>query len=340
MSIFQVKEKYKLTLKKKANVHTVMVSYKIIDGKMTNIPSITCIVEEKLPEEKLRKRDLIPKKIGGFKTDVIQSPRFKVRAINKTTKIRPCPMGTSGGHYKITAGTNGELLIDRKTGKVCIGTNNHVAANSNDAKIGDPYFQPGPYDGGKSSDKIGSLLKFIPIKFQSNSPEPDGCKLAKIIGCLYTLPFNLIAKTLGRKSRLVHAVISQETNLVDAAMVLVDNQVDVLAEILGIGRPKGTGDPVLGEKVQKSGRTTCHTTNGLVVGIEATLDVEYAEGKIAIFEEQIIIEGEGFSAGGDSGSLVLNMDGVAKGKLFAGGGNYTVANKISHYLNLLEATLW
>ena len=130
-------------------------------------------------------------------------------------------------------------------------------------------------------------------------------------------------------------------NLVDAAMIEVNPQ-DVKSEIVGIGVPKGTREARLDMYVQKSGRTTCHTTGGIVTGVDATVGpVSYGPGKNAYFRDQIIISKAGFSAGGDSGSLILDTEGYAVGKLFAGSDteNITIANHIQHYLDQLEADL-
>jgi hypothetical protein len=244
-------------------------------------------------------------------------------------------MGTSGGHYMITAGTNGELLKDKRTGKVCIGTNNHVGANSNAAKIGDPYLQPAPYDGGKRpEDVIGHLLRFVPIEFVG---DPSPCSAAKLWSALY----NVGATLLKSKSRVKPIIAYPKFNLVDAAMIEVEKE-SVLAEIMYIGVPKGVRGAQLDMLVQKSGRTTCHTSQGLITAIDATIGpVIYGPEKVAYFRDQIIIEKEHFSAGGDSGSLVLDMEGYAVGKLFAGTeeGGYTIANPIHHYLELLDAEL-
>ena len=57
-------------------------------------------------------------------------------------------------------------------------------------------------------------------------------------------------------------------------------------------------------------------------------------------ELEIAITKEGFSNRGDSGSLVLDMEGYAVGKLFAGNlVDITYANQIQTYLDLLEAEL-
>src|SRR5439155_25785967 len=85
-----------------------------------------------------------------------------------TQRARPARPGYSVGHPLITAGTIGARVRDA-LGRVYILSNNHVLANSNDATIGDPEFQPGPYDGGTSNDQIGTLSDFQVIAFSSTA---------------------------------------------------------------------------------------------------------------------------------------------------------------------------
>jgi len=53
-------------------------------------------------------------------------------------------------------------------GRVYILSNNHVLANSNGASIGDPEYQPGPFDGGTAADQIATLSDFQVISFAAN----------------------------------------------------------------------------------------------------------------------------------------------------------------------------
>jgi hypothetical protein len=93
----------------------------------------------------------------------------------------------------------------------------------------------------------------------------------------------------------------------------------------------GVRDLILGDAVQKVGRTT-ERTYGTVEGTDGIVRVSYGDAGIAEFEDQVIIRGEDgeFSAGGDSGSAILTLDGYVGGLLFAGGGGQTIANKFSH----------
>lgn len=333
MKLEEIRTKSEKMLLQKANVVGVMTGYKIRGEERTQELSIICMVEKKLPVSELKAGDLIPKKIDEVVTDVIEVGKIRALQIDRKSRLRPCPMGTSGGHYLITAGTNGELLKDRLSGKVCIGTNNHVGANSNNANIGDPYLQPGPYDGGKlPEDAIGRLLRFVPINFIG---APSECPVGRLWSWLYNVPAGLA----GRRTRLMPVVQYPEDNFVDAALIELTDEGDVKAEILDIGVPKGTKRAQLDMLVQKSGRTTGHTRDAPITAVDATVNVGYGQNRTATFKDQIIVGQSGFSAGGDSGSLVLDMEGYAVGKLFAGSDKITIANHIQAYLDLLRADM-
>ena len=108
----------------------------------------------------------------------------------------------------------------------------------------------------------------------------------------------------------------------------------------GYGAPRRwTADASVGLEVQKYGRTTGLTV-GRVTGIHATIDVGYRTG-IARFEDQIVISGNGFSAGGDSGSLVVTKGALLAdrrpvGLLFAGATGSTLANPIGPVLERFD----
>jgi hypothetical protein len=334
MRIEEVRKMYEARLLRIANVVGVMIGYKFTAGDNTRKLSIVLLVEKKIKEQDLKNRDIIPAKIEDEMTDVIEVGKLRALQIDKKARHRPCPMGTSGGHYLVTAGTNGELLRDKSTGKMCIGTNNHVGANSNDAQIGDPYLQPAAYDGGTvQEDTIGHLLRFVPINFILDQSE---CAAARFWSGIYNVP----ARAFGRMTRLNPVVARPVYNQVDGAMIeVVEN--DVSPNIVDIGIPKGVKEAQLDMLVQKSGRTSCHTVEGVVTGIDATVGPVGYGGRFAYFSDQIIITKEGFSAGGDSGSLILDKEGYAVGKLFAGSDaqNITIANPIQTYLDQLEAEL-
>jgi len=121
-------------------------------------------------------------------------------------------------------------------------------------------------------------------------------------------------------------------NLVDAAVAKPLDQRLVIASIPWIGIPRGTAQARLGWKVQKTGRTTQYTT-GKVTSTNATVLVNYGSSGTFKFKNQIMTTD--MSAGGDSGSLVVDPYAMAVGLLFAGSSTVSIHNHISNVLMAL-----
>jgi len=66
--------------------------------------------------------------------------------------------------------------------------------------------------------------------------------------------------------------------------------------------------------------------------------VRYSRGT-CFFVDQILISKKGFSAGGDSGSLILDMENKAVAWLFAGSDTTTVGNKIENVEKELDVEI-
>lgn len=314
------------------NVVSVGIGYKKSGGQKTNQLSVVCSVEQKKPKEALSDREMIPKEINGAPTDVIETGVIK--ALGNTIRRRPALGGDSIGHYAITAGTLGCLV--KKNNQIYILSNNHVMANSNDAKEGDAILQPGPYDRGTTADTIANLSEFVPISFIENGLPDSECPFAKSAAFI----MNIAAFFMGSKSRVQAYSLQSVTNLIDAALAKPIVTADVKNEILDIGYIKGTREATLDMEVHKQGRTTGYTT-GVVDQIDVTTQVSYGTNKTAVFSDQIIVtteEYDHFSQGGDSGSAVLcNKDLV--GLLFAGSDTVTIINRISNVFDAFGCTL-
>jgi hypothetical protein len=320
--ILKIKNKYEKKLLKKKNVVGVGIGKKIRYGEEIDITCIRVYVEKKVPIVFLKKKDLVPETIKTEVTDVIEIGR--VVALGRTEKQRPCPGGMSIGHYKVSAGTFGCIVIQNTLRYIL--SNNHVLANCNDAEIFDKIVQPGIYDGGTvPDDVIAYLSEFIFIEFGL-----DGNRLVKCIAKF----FNFWLWLGGSKCRLKDARIL-EYNTVDCAIARPFNDGDVLEEILDIGIPIGIADAEIGLEVKKSGRTT-GLTHGIIDDVNATITVNYGGGRYALFKDQIIIKAKtgSFSAGGDSGSVIVKEnENRVVGLLFAGSQIFTVANKINNVLS-------
>lgn len=322
-SLKEVQSKQQSEILSYQNVVGVGVGKKISNGVETEEHCLSVFVDQKLPLDVIHKSSRIPRTIDSLKTDVVETGvifagvgpmapaepeltahtgpmvREDLTAELLANRIRPAEGGYSVGHYKITAGTYATAVNDTQPfpgmpRHTYILSNNHVLANSNNARIGDPILQPGPYDGGTvGADTIARLSRFIPIRFITPTSTP--------------------------------------VNLVDAALAEGRFQ-DLDREIFWIGYAKGAVAPTIGMLVQKTGRTTNYTT-GRIIAVNATVNVNYGSGQIARFERQIVTGA--MSAGGDSGSLLLDMDSRAVGLLFAGSSQATIFNDIRYVQQLL-----
>jgi hypothetical protein len=132
-----------------------------------------------------------------------------------------------------------------------------------------------------------------------------------------------------------------QPNRIDAAIAELINAPDVDPRINTIGPIAPTPMPAaLYQSVRKRGRTTLHTI-GVVMDLAADVRVRYGN-RVAQFSDQIAVSGVNgaFSAGGDSGSLVV--DAVTRrpvGLLFAGGGNTTFCNHIADVLGPFRVSI-
>jgi hypothetical protein len=241
-----------------------------------------------------------------------------VAGSNPTTRERPAPVGYSVGHPAITAGTIGARVKDA-AGNVYILSNNHVLANGNDAQLGDPIYQPGPFDGGTAADQIATLSAFEPIDFSANGVNTVDAAIAQ-----------------GNPADLGNSTPTD------------DGYGTPSSEIFGDANGDGWFDDVtalLGLNVQKYGRTT-ELTGGQITGINASVEICYEVFyifclKSALFVDQLIIEPGQFSGGGDSGSLIVTDDDGknAVALLFAGSATQTIANRIDRVLLQLGVSI-
>ncbi len=221
-------------------------------------------------------------------------------------RVRNLNFGVSGGNVKdisrrfCCSGTLGSLLT-AANGNQYILSNNHVLGLADKATPGDDVSQPGLID--------------------------NSCQVATVVADFTTaVPLN----------QNVDAAIAQ----------LRLGQMDSTGEIEDIGIPSSvTATPAVGMAVIKSGRTTGFT-QGTISSVNTSVSVRYPKscgasgGTLFTFTNQVVIGSSTFSAGGDSGSLILTNSGhnpVAL--LFAGSSSATIGNPINEVLSKLSARL-
>ena len=222
------------------------------------------------------------------------------------SRQRPLLIGSSIGHFRITAGTLGCFVKTRKDGLVRILSNNHVLANENAGRRGDPVTQPGRFDSGKrGKDTVGALDSFVRLT-RTSSNLVD----AAIATVRDGIQFD------GQTLRDIGQLNGSSSSILETG-----------DEVRKVGRTTGL----------RPGRVTAFELDNVIVG--------YDMGNLR-FDDQIEIEGAEtgpFSQGGDSGSLIFNGDRQAVALLFAGGDQggsngqgLTYANPISKVLDELK----
>jgi hypothetical protein len=310
------------------NVVGLGIGRKVRATRITDQPCLVVMVRLKQPREVLGPEALVPPEVDGVPTDVIEVGELRAMQA-RNARWRPAPAGVSIGHYHTSAGTFGCIVRDRVSGLRLILSNNHVLANTNVAQVGDPVLQPGPADGGRvATDTIAHLERFHPIAFTT---KPPICPVA--LGLAGAA--NMLARQLGSRHRLEASQRdAAAVNWIDAALARPVDDADILEGILDVGVPQGTAAPALGMEVRKSGSTT-GLSSGRIIVVYATTNINYAPGRMACFEEQIVTTN--MSQGGDSGSLLVAGDPpLAVGLLFAGSPQVTVHNQIQAVLDHLQ----
>ena len=310
--IESVKEQNQESLEAITNVNGVGLGVKWVNGIPTNTPAILVFVEEKMPEDgvitKFDASQVVPAEIEGIPTDVIEVGKIEKQGF--TSRIRPIRPGYSTGHQAITAGTIGGFFIDKDGTPVAL-SNNHVFANENKSAVGDLIYQPGPMD-----------AKGVDYKRNDwNDPVMD-------------LPYYGTLKSFVPLDR-------SKTNLQDTAIVAIHDKIVKTGLIdpsyPNINQPlRGFADPVVNMQVQKCGRTTGYTT-GRIMALNASFTVGYGIGNIK-FGNCVVCSG--MSAGGDSGSIISDMNMNAVALLFAGSPKVTIATPIGTVVNQYGLRLW
>lgn len=285
------------------NLLGVGVGPKEVNKRPTPELALKLYVRTKKPKSELSEAQLLPPKVDEAITDIVQLGPLRARG-SFTKRVRPGVGGCSGCVVVRDLNYTGTLGLGMRgygglADRTFVLSNNHVLANENHAKIGDAVVQPGTLDGGDpANDVIGHLFDFVRLEF---SPLFDP---------------------------------SPAVNHVDAACAEISEFGDFTREVFWIGYPKGwrtrasVQDAVVNGQIQaqKTGRTTGYTT-GYITDVSFDGWVGYTDG-YAYFEDQILIEPGNFSAPGDSGSCIFDMDEHAIGLLFAGGATHTIANYI------------
>ncbi len=157
------------------------IGQKLTDGVPDDAAGLVVRIHmrEKRPRGTLGRGELIPVRLAGVRTDVVQcayveeaiglappdsapddEPPTDETIATRAHRIDPVRPGVSIGHVDGSAGTLGMVVLDRATGAPCLLSAAHVLRAGRRPRPGDLIVQPGPADGGGAGDEIAQLLRF------------------------------------------------------------------------------------------------------------------------------------------------------------------------------------
>jgi hypothetical protein len=187
-----------------------------------------------------------------------------------------------------------------------------VLARVNAGQVGEDINQPGAIDQNcGQSGSLADLTRFVTIQFWGKGRRP--------------------------------------ANYVDAAIAKIrynGSTPSATNHILNLGPPSSTtAADAVGLTVYKTGRTT-GTTSGKITAVDVTVNVGYSKScggpatlTATYLDQFVVVAPSGspaFSAGGDSGSLILTSGKQPVGLLFAGNSTQTIANSIGRVITALH----
>ncbi|GAA4001688.1 hypothetical protein GCM10022247_22980 [Allokutzneria multivorans] len=291
----------------------VDIAQQRVAGLPTGRLAISVSVLDKLPENRVAARNILPREVEGVPVDVVRDDVVAHTALMRADSapepppeaystlvggisVGPCrpirlgpPLAPEYGEY-VTVGTLGVLVTDRLgSGEVLGLTSFHVACVDDGWAIGDELTHPSRVDGGRCPDDVcGSLAR----------------------GAL--------------------------SSKVDAALIRFRSGSATEPAIVGIGPITGHAAARIGAPVRKRGRST-GLTAGVVVSVDATVQLDYGAGLgVRRMRDQVRVEVAAgrFGDRGDSGAAVVDQSGRVIGLHFAGnqGGTVGYANPIEPVL--------
>lgn len=210
------------------------------------------------------------------------------------------------------AGTLG-FLATLADGRIIGFSNNHVTGDSNHTPAGMHILSPAPMDASPASPPPLAIGKHLGL-VQLNSGDPQQIALQEIDGAIFEI-----------------------------------TEPDKVTSIQGNGAydtPAVTMPMSAGMRVKKVGRTTGLRLGSVLGETVIPISIPYKSSRfqsMVYFTGVWVVEGDNgntFSEGGDSGSLVVTADGAAAvGVVFAGGNNVSFVLPIDKVLNSFSLTL-
>lgn len=153
-------------------IHAIGIGHKLTNGKPADVLCVRFYVSQKLPKRLLSARVRINTHIDGIDTDVIEAaPAFPAMPLAcsraRRQHKRPLRPGASIGLETVAGGTLAYRCTSRRAperGRSLLLSNSHVFSDYGAAPPGSVIYQPSLADGGTPQDRVGLLLRSVPLQ--------------------------------------------------------------------------------------------------------------------------------------------------------------------------------
>src|SRR5437667_327310 len=166
------------------NLVGIGIGEKIVAARPTSEFCVKVLVARKYPRGRISRADRIPASVGGVPVDIEGVGYVRKFQLANQQRRRPVAGGVSGSlafeavgfRY---AGTLGVIVVDRDHRDIVYAlSNNHVLANENRAAVGAGALQPATLDGGRPTDRVAALDRFVPLRY-NNEPNRMDAAIAR-----------------------------------------------------------------------------------------------------------------------------------------------------------------
>lgn len=221
---------------------------------------------------------------------------------------------TANGVESCNAGTLGSLVT--RQSNLYVLSSSHVLASAGTPMSGDPIVQPGLLDAECGIDPTTTIADLTQFTDPVNTPSKVDAALAQVV-----------------------------SGTVDSTGAVLELGSTVSGGIPDPEPPAGGAGQAatVNEAVAKSGRSTgltCANVESIDVSISVGEPGPHCSGSqvFVTFRDEVVVSGAGFSAEGDSGSLIVDANTAEPVALLfaANATDLTIANPISDVLNALK----
>ena len=314
--ILNTKNKYKDNLFKKYKLNGIGVGLKKVDGKFTDELVVVLMVKKKLPKDQIPKDQLLPSTLDNLSTDVVETGIVRALDVSISPSVSP----------SVSISPEAEEMLVPLSHSVY---KTKVRPAAPGYSVGHPSVTAGTF---------GCVVYKGADRFVLSNNHILANRNLGVIGDPIYQPGVYDGGTSADTIAYLDSFVTLQNNVnVDAAIAEVTNSTLVTDTGAWGGAIDSWLDPVIGNTVSKTGRTSGNTF-ALVTYEHTDINVAYG-GSVGTITVTDCFVTETQALGGDSGSCGRLTDTCAAGLVFASGGIGTIFSYMSNIVTALGLDL-